>query len=555
MTGRRKTKRPIYTLDCETDPFKAGRVPEPFLWGLYESDSTTYRTFATAADVAEYLCEREALVYAHNGGRFDFHYMLPYVAPDEPMMVINGRLARFRIGKCEFRDSMTILNEPLRRFAKETVDYSIFEPGARDIPANRVVIENYLRSDCVNLYNVVAAFESEYGRHLTQAGAAMRYWSRTFDVKPPKQTVAQFERYKPYYYGGRAQSFVSGHVAEDFSVVDINSAYPFAMLEKHPFTNDAEVVTELPKGAKLGPSLCRIRAVARGCLPFRVPGGLEFPNDDVEREYCVTGWEIIAGLETGTLEIRSVIECHVFNTLISFRDYIEHFFDKRKEAKAKGDKFRDLFAKRMMNALYGKMAADPRKYTEHVLASPENLAVWASRGFERMVDWPRGTYMERPLPEEKRRFYNVATAASITGYVRAHLWRAIRASTRPLYCDTDSIAAVDVSRLPIGPELGQWKVEMQCDEYAIAGKKQYAFHARNAPRDDDSEDDEKKERNWKKASKGTRIPVADIIKLATGEKVRYDPTVPTYSLHKPVPQFVARALRNTHKGDYLGAVA
>ena len=46
------------------------------------------------------------------------------------------------------------------------------------------------------------------------------------------------------------------------------------------------------------------------------------------------------------------------------------------------------------------------------------------------------TVYERDDPKDS--FYNVATAASITGFVRAFMWRAICDSEEPLYCDTDS---------------------------------------------------------------------------------------------------------------------
>ena len=41
--------------------------------------------------------------------------------------------------------------------------------------------------------------------------------------------------------------------------------------------------------------------------------------------------------------------------------------------------------------------------------------------------------------EKAKKFFNLATAASITGFVRAKLWRAICECDRPFYCDTDSL--------------------------------------------------------------------------------------------------------------------
>lgn len=38
-----------------------------------------------------------------------------------------------------------------------------------------------------------------------------------------------------YYYGGRVECFYTGEVEEEFEVIDIRSAYPWAMKKKHPW--------------------------------------------------------------------------------------------------------------------------------------------------------------------------------------------------------------------------------------------------------------------------------------------------------------------------------
>jgi DNA polymerase type B, organellar and viral len=549
--ARRAEKRPIYTLDAETDPFKPGRIPAPFLWGLYEGDSTTYREFATAQDVATYLRDRRAIVYAHNGGRFDYHYLRPFIDPDTPFMVIAGRIAKFRIGDCEFRDSMNLLPGALARYEKEKIDYSIMEPGTREIPRNRERIREYLRSDCLNLYRYVSQFIERYGLHLTQASAAFRFWSKTFSVKIPRQSEARYRQLKPYYYGGRVQCFASGNLVTDFRVVDRNSAYPDAMKKrKHPYSTMFDTKLGLPKGDALGPCMVRVKAISKGALPMRLKHGeLFYPCDErTVREYFVTGWEILAGLETQTLRITQIIECHVFAETIGFSDYVDHFFEIRKKAKAEGDKAGDHFAKIFLNALYGKFASNPEKYSEQLIATPESVERWEQAGFSRNTEWEDRTLMVRPLPPEKRRYFNVATAASITGSVRADLWRDLQACGEPLYCDTDSIAARDVSALAIGSELGQWKVERECDEFAIAGPKNYAFHERGRPRADADA--------WKIASKGSVLTWQEMVRLCAGETVIYQPAVPTYSVHKSGPAFVPRSIRRTYKDvSILGEAA
>ena len=130
-----------------------------------------------------------------------------------------------------------------------------------------------------------------------------------------------------------------------------------------------------------------------------------------------------------------------------------------------------------------------------------------------------------PLPDERQRFYNVACAASITGYTRAYLWRALCASEGVLYCDTDSIAAV-TPRVDLGAALGAWEIEGRFSGGAIAGKKLYAFrYVKNT-----GPKREGKRVVWKTASKGVKLTPSQIVKVANGGTVNYTPIVPTYSV-------------------------
>lgn len=526
-------------IDAETDPFKQGRVPQPFIWGCYHGEETSYYEFATVPELLAHLAEYRAIVYAHNGGKFDYFYMRDHMDADRPIMVINGRFSSFYIGECEFRDSMNLLQNPLRAFAKEEIDYRKLERAVRAKHMDE--IRRYLKSDCVNLYTAIARYFHDYGRSLTQAGSAMRYWKRTYQVPMIPQTPAQSYLYRPFYYGGRVQCFATGHGRADFSVVDINSAYPCAMRGKHPISPDAERRRHLPRAGHMPQSLIKFVGVADGSLPFREESGaLSFPNDGESRTYCVTGWELEAALELNLCRILRVLEVRRFTQLVDFDDYVRTFWEKRKVAKAAGDKAADVFAKLFLNSLYGKFAADPEKYREYVIATDDSVMRWLSLGFELNCKLGERFLYERPLPEDKHYYYNVATAASITGCVRAMLMRGIAKCEGVLYCDTDSIAARDVSRLPLGAELGQWKVEMTGTEYAIACKKTYAFK-RTQPDDRGGW--------WKTASKGARLTPDEIVRAARGESVKFVPEVPTYSIFREQPLFVSRYIKRTETPD------
>ena len=48
-------------------------MPAPFIWGLYDGED--FEHFATGAEVVKRLEQENCLVYAHNGGKFDYHYL------------------------------------------------------------------------------------------------------------------------------------------------------------------------------------------------------------------------------------------------------------------------------------------------------------------------------------------------------------------------------------------------------------------------------------------------------------------------------------------------
>jgi hypothetical protein len=538
----------LWALDCETDPFKKGRDnPLPFLWGAYCRAQRRYETFGSGRLVLDFFAERRCCVYAHNGGRFDFHYLREGFESEKPLLIINGRIAKFRIGKAEFRDSFSLLPVPLSAYQKEKVDYSIFEPEERDKPENRQTIERYLKSDCVNLAELLHEFASRFGRPLTQAGCAMNYYIKHYrgGVKP-RQSAVQFERYKPYFFGGRVECFKAGHGLSDFKVVDKNSAYPHAMLSEHPLSPVGYLLNDIP--SDIEQCLISLTGVSEGALPYReLDGALIFPRDHEERVFHVTGWELKKALELKLIKINKINEVHYFDQTQNFRGYIEHFYDERLAAKAKGDKAGDLFAKLFMNSCYGKFASDPSKYRDYMIVDQHRLAAMADKGWEAYKPWGDGRWLcNQPQPIERHWYYNIATAASITGYVRANLLEDLNHAHGLLYCDTDSISAQSVDRLEMGSNLGQWKLELECDEYAIAAKKTYAFRS--------AYDQQWNAKNnvyeypkgaYKIACKGVDLDASDIIRASKGETVLYEPEVPTYSITRPNPVLINREIRLT----------
>lgn len=595
MPRKKKVQR-IGVLDAETDPFEPGVFVAPFIWGLLLDDGSYFEFLSTIELVAWCHAQTEKIIlYAHNGGKFDYHFLRDDLDSDSIISVVAGRIARCHVGLIELRDSLNLFGQTkLADFSKEEIDYRKMHASVRG--EHMPEIRRYLKSDCVNLLTLVSSFIEKFGLQFTQAGAAMRYWGKHYAPKAtnergtlsgviPKSSERFYDAYAPFYYGGRVQCFKSGHAQETFSVVDINSAYPRAMLDAHPYDTEPLRLSKLVDDSKLPQCLIELDAVSKGALPIRASDrSLFFPDDEKKvRRYFTTGWELIAGLETQTLQVHHIHKCHYFGAPVNFKNYIEHFFNERANAKIAGDKAMDIFAKIFMNALYGKFGAAPAtrevtfdedgeeveheriRYREFVLSVKDTDAYrkWTESGFFAQGEWGAGhgarQMLIRPLPREKHRYYNIATAASITGWVRAHLWRSLQQCSGAIYCDTDSIAARDVSRLDCGKKLGQWKLEAECDEYAIAGKKNYAFHIAGCDRPLDVKRQKALARDetraqwddmlkcWKLASKGADLTPAQMIEAATGREVLYKAQVPNFSIHRNEFTFIDRKVKSTYR--------
>ncbi|MFW9874964.1 MAG: DNA polymerase [Candidatus Thorarchaeota archaeon] len=558
MNNKRRSRgnaREIWVADCETDPFIRNYIPKPFLWGCFNGKE--YKTFEETIDFIEFIAAKKCICYAHNGGRFDWHFLFPYMHFwEDDILLIHNRIAKFKIGNCEFRDSYSILPIPLAAYQKTKIDYTIFKKEYRKKPENWKKINEYLKDDCTDLYNVVSRFIERFGLKLTLASASMKAWSKMTDEEPPKSSASFFELFKKYYYGGRVECFKSGIINKNLFAADINSAYPYAMLFNHPFTVDNYIKKEGKPNKIFEYDFYTVDAIAKGCFPFKDGASLYFPNDNEIRTYNITGWELKTALETNTVKIVKWVSYIHFLKTINFKEYILHHYKIRQECKKKINclkegtkeyldvKSDDLFAKLLLNSLYGKFGSNPNSYKKHIILPANEIPILYDEESEEFkkgfnLSGILGEYCiaERDLEEQEKRFYNVATAASITGFVRAFLWKNICKCEGVVYCDTDCIIAENINALEFGHDLGQWENEGEFDLAGIAGKKLYILRKINI---------KEGEKKYKKACKGANIPDALIWEIALGNTVIDNPHNPIFSIKKP-PYFIHKTLRATAK--------
>ena len=526
----KKKKLKIVSADIETDPFDFGQKIEAFSSCVY------YRTEGGKERVWENFCKtekqcitqllarilslRNSLVYFHNGGGFDYHYLLPYIDVPYNIFAIKGKIVSITFrDDLELRDSLRILPAPLSAFGnKDEIDYNKLKKNVRF--SHKEEILNYQRQDCRALHEAVTGFVTNYGLSLTIANRAMNEINKTgYKVKKlgNLKTVEKLDNYfRRYYYGGRVQCFEKGVIDCSFKYYDINSAYPFAMIFPQWHGDKWETTDDIKPSDIKGYHFATVKAYSNGAFPVRDKTGLHFPVGD--GIYHVTGWEVIAALDCGKADITEVIECHIPDKAKDFKQFVNKFYELKKNA---DNPLQRQFAKILLNSGYGRFAINPREFSDyHLLSCDEYFSdydYWESEGWElsSMVE-SRNIALIKKDSYNARQFANVLTSAGITGFVRAMILRGISAASRPLYCDTDSIIAGSAD-LKLSNHLGDWKLEGEGNSIGIAGKKLYAFMDTLTG-------------NWHKASKGANLTPEQIMRVAAGEVVEWRSKVPTHSL-------------------------
>lgn len=535
----------VATWDTETDPFEYGKTDlQVFAWGFQTLDDYTYYwgndAIPAFLDFLESL-EEPHLIYAHNGGKFDFMFIVQALGGN--IRIVNGRILEAHIGEHVIRDSYAILPIPLSEYRKDDIDYMKLHARVRE--QHKTEILSYLQTDCQALYELVAAFICEFGLILTIGSASMKQFKKfhPFEKLSPHNDLFM----RDFYFGGRCQCFEKGVIRDRIEVWDVNSMYPDAMKRKrHPISKNFNLGSRINRNTDF---VC-FEGENLNALPTRTKKGLDFQVSD-GRFFCSIH-EFIVAEAIGVIKVKRIIFTVEFHSRVNFEEFVDHFYESRQLAKKNKDKFRDIFYKLILNSSYGKLAQDPREHKDYIILPygefPKGYIAPDDAAFDETLCWSmdyvNGQMAVWGKPVTQQNYYNVATAASITGAARANLLAGLSRATRPLYCDTDSIICKALEAEKDDAKLGAWKLDSDSDrerkkngtafEYgdwiAIAGKKMYALFNGSIC--------------LKLASKGVRLTPQEIVEVAQGHTVQYYNPVPAF---KPTGkhQVIHRTVRMT----------
>ncbi len=536
--AKKRSLSDVYVLDIETTPFAFNIEPVPFLVVLWHKDNGIMKWWGDDCieKSAEWIIANlsNKIIYAHNGGKFDFMYYLKLGYITNPLVIISRRIVSCKIGKNYFRDSLAIIPISLAKYQKTEIDYDLFKATKRE--QHKKQITDYCIDDCIFLYDLIKVFIDKNGFKLTVGAASKanieRFYGRKF------RTNARYdERIRPYYMGGRVECFETGVIEGDFKYLDVNSLYPYAMTKQH-FCGDtffnAKKFTINKNGNLIhnGNTYDNIYfahiSVSKnlGALGKQdAKGILNFNQQDTD--FYATSHEIKIALKYDLITITEYHDAFVSLKPIDFKAYTKEMH----KLKQNSDKLSPEYQiyKLLMNAGYGKFGQNANEYKDYKLQDNEqefDIDDYFKRGYKVAVHSDKFTLFEKPDPGKD--FVDVGIAASITGLARSIMLEIIATSKRPIYCDTDSLICESADDRFIGNELGDLELEHDnIDTVIVASKKMYEIY--------------RKGELIGHASKGICYADGDIKKLVAKGILVKENIAPTMALGKK-PTFITRHL-------------
>jgi hypothetical protein len=465
------------------------------------------------AHLLAYLEQCEPLlIYAHNGGKFDFHFLLKHV--ENPLRVIKQRIVSAKLMQHQLRDSYAILPVALKTTGKKLdIDINLLERERRE--KNRHEIERYLHADCVALFDMVASFRERFGDALTIGSVALKELSRLHPFR--RQGSGHDAVFRPWYFGGRVQCFAPAGVYEgDWRVYDVNSMYPYVMRTMRHGINGSWELDTLPDDEET-PYFALIDATSKRALVRRTDDK-RLVGDHERALFFASGHEIRAGFACGRLDIHDVLDCYVARDHLAFDAFVDLHYAAKDAAKREGNKIDETFAKLLLNSAYGATAKRPDLFREYYIN--HDLGKLPEAGWSLSVDLQSCELWEKPVEIEERMYCDVAIGASITGAARSVLLTGLHHAKRPIYCDTDAIVCEGLDMPLDRYALGAWDLEAEGSRVAIGGKKLYALFDGDEP--------------VKWASKGARLDGYDIERIAKGEVIYHERDAPAFGLKAKV---------------------
>ena len=506
--GRLKSGRPIHVIDVETWGLDATKLAFGVIMNAQTHEFVVFWTWEEARTILRTMAEeRPFTLYAHNGWKFDYLGLFDIDSIKQANKLDKkGRIIMAQIDGYEARDfkclvpvSLSVIGEALG-YPKGVTPMK-FKLGDDSAGIDQQDIDYCVR-DCEILAHAITSLEETYSSWMgserildvpyTTASMSYKVWSamgwpdhwsittkKTGEVFHAAFCEPKYQRaLRDAYYGGRVEGRCEvREKIERVSVLDRNSMFPAEMKRHMPDMKSCRTALPTEKALRAliasDDVVCwaKLRLEGYG-LPTFLPG-----TDDLGRRCWTNEWydgwlcepEIAHALELG-YEVTRIDEVHYSNAITPFAEFVDFYYDMRKEMKEKGDG-RQLWVKILLNALYGKFGQ--KEVTERIENDDKIDEILDGPDFEKYeikyYDGAEGSlpYLIGTDTLRKPRNSWFGFCAFTTSYARVTLNKAIIAADgHAVYCDTDSVFVKEegmeslLKHIKIGDKLGEWDYEI-----------------------------------------------------------------------------------------------
>jgi hypothetical protein len=248
-------KRRYLVLDIETKDGETQRAgfTRPFLAGVYDGENyAEFKGRDCLMFALNYVLSkryRGYYIYAHNGGKFDFLHLLPYLRLSGKrfeILTVGSSIQLLSVNTSEnskeapwrFVDSYKLIPISLAKAADALGTKKKLVSHDLDLHEDDPRWSVYQRTDCECLYEVLTKFhdlvenklKGEVG--ITAAATSMRTFRRTYLSHQVFRHEIDHSFVRQAYYGGRVEVFRK-HL-DGVRYYDINSCYPYVMQADMP---------------------------------------------------------------------------------------------------------------------------------------------------------------------------------------------------------------------------------------------------------------------------------------------------------------------------------
>ena len=289
------------------------------------------------------------------------------------------------------------------------------------------------------------------------------------------------------YTGGRTEAFRIGEYHNNFTLMDINSQYPYVMRYNDFPTKLIGVYNHVSVDdlIKCCDKYCVcanvIVDIQRPFLPYRTKERLLFPIGKFNTTLALPELKLALANDS----ISKVNQIVVYEKAKIFSSFVDFFYNERLKFIADNNDAFSFFCKIFLNSLYGKFGQAGIIFDEIGVCDPTDVEAWDEIDLtEKTLKRYRkfGGVIQEQKRDSESRHSHPAIAAHVTSYARAYLWGLMAEAglEHVYYVDTDSLLldTTGYKRLAghvHNTKLGALKAEYETNHIILYGPKDYVM--------------------------------------------------------------------------------